>query len=62
MMMKIIDAFKKQSRIMQMLNIIFIICIIYEIILVSLNLPFNGAVTIIMGIILWIDIFKYLLN
>lgn len=60
--MKIIESFKKQSRIMQILNIILIICIIYEIILVSFNMPFNGAVTILMGVILWIDIFKYLLN
>ena len=58
--MKIIDYFKKQSRIMQILDIIFIICLLYEIILVSLNMPFNGAVTIIMGIIIFVNAVKYL--
>ncbi|WP_298521674.1 hypothetical protein [uncultured Methanobrevibacter sp.] len=58
--MKIIDYFKKQSRIMQILDIIFIICLIYEIILVSLNMPFNGVVTTIMGIIIFVNAVKYL--
>mgnify|MGYP007122060158 FL=1 len=58
--MGIIDYFKKQSRIMQVLDIIFVICLIYEIILVSLNMPFNGAITMIMGIIIFINAVKYL--
>ena len=58
--MKIIDYFKKQSRIMQILDIIFIIWLIYEIILVSLNMPFNGVVTTIMGIIIFVNAVKYL--
>lgn len=60
--MKIIDSFKKQSRIMQILNIIFIICIIYQIILASLNMHFNGAITTIMGIIILVNAVKYLTN
>lgn len=58
--MGIIDYFKKQSKIMQILDIIFVICLIYEIILVSLNMPFNGAITMIMGIIIFINAVKYL--
>lgn len=58
--MKIIEFFKKQSRIMQVLDIIFIICLIYEIILVTLGLPFNGAITTIMGIIIFVNAVKYL--
>lgn len=58
--MKIIEFFKKQSRIMQVLDIIFIICLIYEIILEILGLPFNGTITTIMGIIIFINAVKYL--
>ena len=58
--MKIIDYFKKQSRIMQILDVIFIICLIYEIILVTLNMPFNGAITTLMGIIIFVNAVKYL--
>lgn len=58
--MKIIEFFKKQSRIMQVLDIIFIICLIYEIILVILGLPFNGTITTIMGIIIFVNAVKYL--
>jgi len=58
--MGIVDYFKKQSRIMQVLDIIFVICLIYEIILVSLNMHFNGAITMIMGIIIFINAVKYL--
>ena len=58
--MGIIDYFKKQSKIMQILDIIFVICLIYEIILVSLNMTFNGAITMIMGIIIFINAVKYL--
>lgn len=60
--MEIMDAFRKQSRIMQILNILFIICIAYQIILIALNMPFNGAITILTGILLWIHIFKYILH
>lgn len=60
--MGIIDSFKKQSKIMQVLNIIFIICILYGIITLALSMPFNGAITILTGILLWIHIFKYILH
>ncbi len=58
--MKIIDSFKKQSRTMQILDMIFIICLIYEITLVSLNMPFNGEITTLMGIIIFVNAVKYL--
>lgn len=58
--MKIIDSFKKQSRIMQTLDIIFIVCLVYEIILVTLDMPFNGAITTLMGIIIFVNAVKYL--
>lgn len=58
--MRIIDSFKNQSRIMQVLDIIFIICLIYEIILIILDMPFNGAITTMMGIIMFVNAVKYL--
>lgn len=58
--MKIIENFKKQSRIMKSLDIILIICLIYQIILITLDMHTNGPISIIIGIILWIHIFKYL--
>lgn len=58
--MKIIDWFKKQSRIMQILDVIFIICVIYEIILVSFGMHFNGTITLLMGIIIFVNAVKYL--
>ena len=60
--MEIMESFKKQSKIMQILNIIFIICILYEIISIASNMPFNGAITVLTGILLWIHIFKYILH
>ena len=45
---------------MQILDMIFIICLIYEITLVSLNMPFNGEITTLMGIIIFVNAVKYL--
>lgn len=58
--MRIMDSFKKQSRILQILNVIFVICVIYEIILIILDMPFNGAITTLMGIIIFVNAVKYL--
>lgn len=60
--MKIADYFKKQSRIIQILDIIFVICLIYDIFLMILGMPFNGAITTLMGLILCVNVAKYLIN
>lgn len=60
--MKIADYFKKQSRIMQIICVIFVICFIYDILLIILGLPFNGAITTMMGFTMCVIIAKYLIS
>ena len=43
--MKIIDYFKEKPRLIQILDIIFIICLVYEIILLVLNIPQNSSIS-----------------
>lgn len=59
--MKIIDSFKKQSRAMQILEGIFVVALIYEIILSILHMQHNGAITTLMGFIICVIIVKYLI-
>lgn len=58
--MNIIEYFKKQSRIMKILDIIFIICLIYQIILLILGMKIDGPISTLIGIILCVNVFKYL--
>ena len=60
--MKIIEYFKKQSRIMQILDVIFIICLLYNIILMSLGMRFNGAITTLIGIIICVNLVNYFIS
>lgn len=60
--MKIIEYFKKQSRIMQILDVIFIICLLYNIILMSLGMHFNGAITTLIGIIICVNLVNYFIS
>lgn len=59
--MKLIDSFKKQSRAIQILEVIFIIAFIYETILSIMHMQHNGAITTLMGFILCVIIVKYLI-
>lgn len=46
--MKIIDSFKNQPRTIKILDIIFIICIIYEFILMTLGMQLNLSMSLLM--------------
>ena len=53
--MKIFEYYKKQPRIIQILDIIFLICFIYEIILIIQTSSMNYAIASLMLFILFID-------
>ena len=46
--MKIIDSFKKQPRTIQILDIVFMICIIYEFVLIMLDKQLNASMSLLM--------------
>lgn len=46
--MKIIDSFRKQPRTIKILDIIFIICLIYEFILMMLDIQLNMSMSLLM--------------
>ena len=52
--MKIIDFFKNQPRAIQILDIIFIICIIYEFILAMLGMQLNMSMSLLMLFIIFV--------
>ena len=53
--MDLIEKFKRQSRITQILDIAFVICVIYEIILIIQNQSLNYYIVSLMLVILFID-------
>lgn len=53
--MKIIEKFKKQPKFIQILDVIFIICLVYEFILTMENIPMNHYITSLMLFILFIN-------
>ncbi|MBQ2831229.1 hypothetical protein [Methanobrevibacter sp.] len=53
--MEIIEYYKKQPRIIQILDIAFIICFAYEIILIAQTNSMNYAIGFIMLVILFIN-------
>lgn len=46
--MKIIDSFKKQPRTIQILDIVFVICIIYEFVLIMFDKQLNASMSLLM--------------
>lgn len=52
--MKIIDSFKKQPLTIQILDIVFIICIIYEFILIMFDKQLNGSMSLLMLFIIFV--------
>lgn len=60
--MKIIDSFKKQPRPIQILDIVFIICIIYELILVALGKQLNMSMSLLMLFIILVTTVRGLNN
>ncbi len=60
--MKIIEKFKNQPKIIQILDIIFLICLIYEIILLiltgSMDYTISALMIIILGVTSWYNLFK----
>lgn len=46
--MKIIDSFKNQPKAIQVLDIIFIICIVYEFILMIFGMQLNMSMSLLM--------------
>ncbi len=46
--MKITDFFKNQPRAIQLLDIIFIICIVYEFILMMFDMQLNMSMSLLM--------------
>lgn len=52
--MKIIDFFKNQPRAIQLLDIIFIICIVYEFILMMFNMQLNMSMSLLMIFIIFV--------
>lgn len=53
--MKIIEKFKEQPMILQILDVIFIICLIYEFILGILDIPINHYITSLMLFIIFVN-------
>ena len=52
--MKIIDFFKNQPRAIQLLDIIFIICIVYEFILMMFDMQLNMSMSLLMLFIIFV--------
>ncbi|WP_405274594.1 hypothetical protein [Methanobrevibacter sp.] len=52
--MKIIDSFKKQPLTVQILDIVFAICIIYEFILIMFDKQLNGPMSLLMLFIIFV--------
>ncbi len=52
--MKIIDFFKNQPRAIQLLDIIFIICIVYEFILMMFGMQLNMSMSLLMLFIIFV--------
>ncbi|WP_405290114.1 hypothetical protein [Methanobrevibacter sp.] len=52
--MKIIDSFKKQPLTIQILDIVFAICIIYEFILIMFDKQLNGSMSLLMLFIIFV--------
>lgn len=52
--MKIIDSFKNQPRAIQILDIIFIICFIYEFILMTFGKQLNMSMSLLMLFIIFV--------
>ena len=52
--MKIIDFFKNQPRAIQLLDIIFIICIVYEFSLMMFNMQLNMSMSLLMIFIIFV--------
>ena len=46
--MKIIESFKRQPRPIQILDVAFIICIVYELVLVALGKQLNMSMSLLM--------------
>ncbi len=46
--MKIIDSFKKQPITIQILDIIFVICLLYEFVLMMLGIQLNMSMSLLM--------------
>ena len=53
--MKIIEKFKKLPKIIQILDIIFIICLLYECILMIMGKPLDLHITTLMLFIIFVD-------
>lgn len=51
--MKIIDSFKKQPRTIQILDIVFVICLIYEFVLIMLDKQLNASMSLLMLFIIF---------
>lgn len=60
--MKIIDSFKKQPITIQVLDVIFIICIIYEFILILLGMQLNLLMSTLMLFIILVTTLHNLKN
>lgn len=60
--MKIIDSFKKQPRPIKILDIVFIVCIIYELILVALGKQLNMSMSLLMLFIIVVTTVRGLNN
>lgn len=56
--MKIIDFFKNQPRAIQLLDIIFIICIVYEFILMMFDMQINMSMSLLMLFIIFVTTIK----
>lgn len=53
--MKIIDFFKNQPMSMQILDIVFIICILYEFTLMIFNIQINMPMSLLMLFIIFVN-------
>lgn len=60
--MKLVEKFKKQPKIIQVLDIAFIICFIYEIIRVMQNQSLDYGISSLMLLILFINSVMILKN